>query len=134
MEPTYYPASCYDNQDLSSTHCHTVRDDHILHGLPGACGGVGVTYGTTNLTYAESDTPATAPSPPTPHPTIAHQTESGHDLLQWDPIVVGSALYEVSTLQHPVGDDTGSQGFVLGGRRHCFPDHRSQLYPSSQAI
>jgi len=108
MEPTYYPASCYDNQDLSSTHCHTVRDDHILHGLPGACGGV--TYGTTNLAYAESDTPATAPPALAPHPTIAHQTESGHVLIQWDPTVVGSALYEVSTLQHPVGDDTGSQG------------------------
>ena len=98
MEPTYYPASCYDNQDLSSTHCHTARDDHILHGLPqaGACGGV--TYGNTNMTYAESDSLATAHPAPAPHPTIAHQTESGHDLLQWDPIVVGSALYEVSTL------------------------------------
>lgn len=94
MEPTYY-ASCYDNQDLSSAHRHTVRGDHFLHGLPSACGGV--TYGTTNLGYAEPDSLAAALPPPAPHPTIAHQTESGHDLLQWDS-VVGSTLYEVSTL------------------------------------
>ena len=116
MEPSYYPTSCYDKQDLSSIRCHTARDDHILHGLPSACGGV--TYSTTNPIYTESDTPATAP-PPTirsiRHPTIAHQTESGHephDLLQWDQTMVGSALYEVSTtFQHPAGNDTGPQGF-----------------------
>ena len=85
-----------------------------MHGLPiapFACSGV--TYGTTNLTYTEPDTPAMALPPP---PTIAHQTESGHDPLQleWDPMVE-STLYEVSTLQHPVGDDT--QGLLLGRRR-----------------
>jgi hypothetical protein len=109
MEPLHYPASCYDNQDLSPTHRHTATDDHFQSGLPGVCGGM--TYDTTSLIYAESDTPATALPAPAPHPAIAHdQTVSGHDLTQWDPMVMRSALYEVSTLPHPVGDDTGSQG------------------------
>ncbi|KAF8472990.1 hypothetical protein DFH94DRAFT_684451 [Russula ochroleuca] len=93
MEPAYFPASCYDNQDLSPSHRHTAADNHFQHGLPGVCGG-DMAYGTTNLSYTESDTPATAHSAPTPHPTIAHQTESGHHLIQWDAVVARSALYE----------------------------------------
>jgi hypothetical protein len=116
MEPLYYPASCYDNQDLSpTTHRHAAADGHFQPGLSGACGGM--TYGTTtSLIYTESDNPTTATAlpAPAPHPTIAHdQNVSGHDLIQWDPMVMRSALYEVSTLPHPVGDDTGSQRLVL---------------------
>ena len=98
MEPMQYPASCYANQDLSPTHCHTATDHHFQHGLPGG------TYGTTtNLIYTESDTPTTAPAlaAPAPHRTIAQeQAASGHDLIQWDAVEARSALYEVSTLRH----------------------------------
>lgn len=91
-----------------------------------------MTYGNTNLGYPESDTPASTLPAPTSHPTIAHQTESGHHLIQWEAVVARSALYEVSTLQHPVGDDTGSQRLVLGPCHRRVP-HRYQLY-SNPAI
>ncbi|KAH9991794.1 hypothetical protein BJV77DRAFT_1068103 [Russula vinacea] len=96
MEPAYFSASCYDNQDLSPTHRHTAADNHFQHSLPGVCGGGGggMTYGNTNLGYPESDTPASTLPAPTSHPTIAHQTESGHHLIQWEAVVARSALYE----------------------------------------
>jgi hypothetical protein len=139
MEHMYYP-SCYDNQDLSPTRCHTATDDHFQHGLPGVCGGVcgGTTsYGTSSLVYSESDTTLVTPSPaptlpvPAPHPAItSDQGESEHDLLQWDAIATRSALYEVSTLRH-LGNDTGSQRLVLGDRRrrhlHDVPGHRTKI-------
>ena len=142
MEPMYYP-SCYDNQDLSITHRHAATDDHFQHGLPDVCGGVcGGTpsYGNSSSIYSESDTtlttPPAAPTPPAPapHPNITRdQAASEHDLIQWDTLMATrSALYEVSTLQHLLGNDTGSQGLVLGKcLRHChlrdIPGLRTQL-------
>ncbi len=139
MESMYYPASCYHNQDLSHTHPHTATDNHFQHGLPGACGGT-TSYGTSGLIYAESDTtlatPAPAPTHPAtaPHPAITHdQAASEHDLIQWDTLVKRSTLYEVSTLQHFLGNDTGSQGLVLGKcprhqhHHHDIPGHRTKL-------
>jgi hypothetical protein len=129
MEHMYYP-SCYDNQDLSPTHCHTATDNHFQHGLPGVCGGVcgGTTsYGTSSLVYSESNTTLVTPPPapthpaPAPHPTTTRDQVSGHDLVQWDALVTQSTLYEVSTLRHLLGNDTGSQRLVLGEcrrRRH----------------
>jgi hypothetical protein len=121
MEPMHYP-TCYDNQVLSLTHCHTATDDHFQYGRPGVCGGVcgGTTsYDTPSSIYSESDTTLVTPPPaptlpaPTPHPTITrNQAASEHDLIQWDALT-GSALYEVSTLQHLLGNDSGSQGLVL---------------------
>jgi hypothetical protein len=147
MEPTdmYYP-TCYDNsQDLSLAHCHTATGDHFQYGQHGACGGVcgGTTsYDTSSSIYSESDTPlVTSPPTPTlpapaPHPTTTRdQTASEHSLIQWDSLIVTrSALYEVSTLPHLLGNDTGSQGLVLGKcrRRHHhhhrdIPGHRTKL-------
>jgi hypothetical protein len=124
MEPMYYPTSCYDNQDLPVTHRHTATDDHFQHGLHGVCGGT-TSYGTSS--YTEPDTTLATPAPaptlpaPGPHLTITHdQDASENDLTQWDPSVMRSTLYEVSTLRHLLGNDTRSQGLVLGKcRRHC---------------
>jgi hypothetical protein len=141
MEPMYYP-TCYDNQDLSLAHCHTATGDHFQYGQHGACGGVcgGTTsYDTSSSIYSESDTTLVTPPlvptlpAPAPHPTTTRE-QSEHNLIQWDSLTVTrSALYEVSTLPHLLGNDTGSQGLVLGKyrRRHHhhrnIPDHRTKL-------
>ena len=137
LDPMYYPQSCYENQNISLTeHGHTAREDHFQPDGASTCAGT--TYGTAGMIYPEQDTTlatnhATALPAHSHHPTIAqNQSESGHDPAQYVATVPQTALYEVSTRQHSVGDGAGSHGFRVLANCHV-PRSRSQLH-SPRAI
>jgi hypothetical protein len=117
LDSMYYPQPCYENQNISLTEQgHTAREDHFQPDVASACAGT--TYGTAGVIYQEQDTTlatnhATALPALSQHPTIAHnQSESGHDPAQYVANMPQTALYEVSTRKHPVGDGAGSHGFA----------------------
>jgi hypothetical protein len=114
MGSIYYSPPTFENANIAPNgHHHAAADCHFQPDLPAVCGGT--TYDATSLAYAESDTfgaPCNTSALPAlaPYPTIAHeQSESGHNHVQRD-LNVRSALYEVSTHNHPAGDDARSQG------------------------
>ena len=125
LDPMYYPQSCYENQNVSLTeHRHAATEDHYQPDIASACAGT--TYGTAGMMYPEQDTTlvttthATALPAHAQHPTIAHnQSESGHDPAQHVATVPQTALYEVSTHKHPVGDGAGSHGVTHASEMPC---------------